>query len=126
MGPEQFSEATARLLANIRCEEHQFDLKIDVRDLLRVFLVEAQRMFDRLRAQSGAFPISAFHDRFERAEVLKWNAEIPIYVHHVLSVPCAKKTETKLLEDLKLLNVTRVVLLLSVDGSASAVTKLHG
>ena len=125
-GPEQFSEAKTRLLANIRHEKPQFDEKIDVRDLLRVFLVEPQRMFDRLRAQSGAFLISAFHDRFERAEVLKWNAEIPIYAHHVLSVPCAKETKTKLMEDLKLLNVTREVLLPSVDESARAVTKLHG
>ena len=125
-GPEQFSEAKDRLLANIRHEKPQFDEKIDVRDLLRVFVVEPQRMFDRLRAQSGAFLISAFHDRFERDEVLKWNPEIPIYAHHMLRVPCARETKTKLMEDLKLLNVTREVLLPSVDESARAVTKLHG
>ena len=125
-GPAQFAEARARLLANIRHERPQFEDKIDLRDLFRVFVVEPQRVFDRLRAQSGAFLMSAFHDRFERDDVLEWNAEIPIYAHHVLRVPCAKKTKTKLLEDLKLLNVSREVLLPSVDESASAVTKLHG
>ena len=125
-GPAQFAEARARLLANIRHERPQFEDKIDLRDLFRVFVVEPQRMFDRLRAQSGAFLMSAFHDRFERDEVLEWNAEIPIYAHHVLRVPCAEQAKTKLLEDLKLLNVTREVLLPSVDESAYAVTTLHG
>ena len=83
-------------------------------------------MFDRLRAQSGAFLVSAFHDRFERDEVLKWNGGTPIYAHHVLTVPSADKTKNRLLEDLELLNVTREVLLPSVDESARAVTKLHG
>ena len=124
-GPEQFTEAKVRLLANIRHEKPQFDEKIDVRDLLRVFVVEPQRMFDRLRAQSGAFLMSAFHDQFESAEVLKWNAEIPIYAHHVLRVPCEKETKMKLLEDLKLLNVTREVLMPGVDESARAVTKMR-
>ena len=125
-GLEQFSDVKARLLANIRYERPQFEDKIDLRDLFRVFVVEPQRVFDRLRAQSGAFLMSAFHDRFERDEVLKWNAEIPIYAHHVLRVPCAEEAKAKLLQDLKLLNVTREVLLPSVDESAGAVTKLHG
>lgn len=70
--------------------------------------------------------MSAFHDRFERDEVLQWNPEIPIYAHRLLGVPCVRETETKLMEDLKLLNVTREVLLPSVDESGRAVTKLHG
>ena len=123
-GPAQFADAKARLYANIRHERPQFEEKINLRDLFRVFVVEPQRMFDRLRAQSGAFLMSAFHDRFERNEVLKWNAEIPIYAHHVLTVPRAQTKE--LLEDLKHLNVTREVLLPSVDESARAVTRQHG
>ena len=123
-GPARFSEAKGRLYANIRQERPQFEEKIDLRDLFRVFVVEPQRMFDRLRAQSGAFLMSAFHDRFERNEVLKWNAETPIYAHHMLTVPCAQKADV--LEDLKLFNVTREVLLPSVDESARAVIDAHG
>ena len=61
-------------------------------------------MFDRLKAQSGAFLISAFHERFEREEVLKWNAEVPLYAHHVLEVPFGRKPA--IIDELQLLNVT--------------------
>ncbi len=84
---ELFSRAKARLHAIIRQESPNFEEKTDLRDLFRVLVVEPQRMFDRLKAQSGAFLISAFHERFERDEVLKWNAEVPLYGHYVLRVP---------------------------------------
>ena len=120
---ESFSRAKARLYFNIRQESPNFEEKIDWRDLYQVFVVEPQRMFERLKVQSGAFLISAFHERFERDKVLRWNPDIPIYAHHTLTIPSAQKRS--ILKDLRLLNVTREVLLPSVDESALAVTQQY-
>ena len=77
-------------------------------------------MFERLKVQSGAFLISAFHERFEREEVLKQTEGVPIYAYHTLTVPYEKKRD--ILDNLRLLNVTSEVLMPSVDASANAVT----
>ena len=122
-GRELCSRARSRLYAIIRQESPYFEEKIDFRDLYRVFVVEPQRMFERLKAQSGAFLVSAFHERFEREEVLKWNSGVPMYAHHVLTVPEVKKGS--LLDELRLLNVTSEVLLPSVDEAARAVTEQY-
>ena len=122
-GQELFSRARSRLYTIIRQENPYFEEKIDFRDLYRVFVVEPQRMFERLTAQSGAFLVSAFHERFEREKVLNWNSGIPIYAHHILTVPEVKKGS--LLEELRLLNVTREVLLPSIDESAFAVNEQY-
>ena len=67
---EEYSRARAKLYALIRQERPYFEERLDIRDLFRVFVIEPQRMFERIRAQSGAFLISAFHERFERDAVL--------------------------------------------------------
>ena len=118
---EGYARARRKLYALIRQERPYFEERLDIRDLFRVFVIEPQRMFERIRAQSGAFLISAFHERFERDEVLSWNTDIPIYSHYVLQVPKAQKRQ--IIEELQLLNVTRATLLPSVDESAKAVTR---
>lgn len=120
-GPKLFAQAQAHLYTNIRQESPYFEERIDIRDLFRVFVVEPQRMFERLKAQSGAFLISAFHERFERDAVLKWNGDTPIYAHHVLRVPRGQKPA--ILGELQLLNVTRESLFPSVDEAARAITQ---
>ena len=123
IGTDPFRKAKAHLYTIIRQERPYFEERIDMRDLFRVFVVEPQRSFDRLRAQSGAFLLSGFHERYERNEVLRWNRNIPIYSHSLLTLPRAQKESV--LDDLRLLNVTREVLYPSVDEAASAVTKLY-
>ena len=118
-----FSRAKARLCAIIRQENPSFEDKIDLRDFFRVFVVEPQRRFERVKAQSGAFLVSAFHERFERDEVLKWNRDVPIFAHRRLRVPESKKTSV--LDELRLLNVTRESLFPSVDEAARAVTEKY-
>ena len=105
----------------IRQERPYFEDRLDIRDLFRVFVIEPQRMFERIRAPSGAFLISAFHERFEGYAVLSWNKNIPIYSHYVLKIPQGEKQP--ILKDLELLNVTRETLLPSIDESAEAVTQ---
>ena len=123
IGSDPFAKAKAHLYTIIREEKPHFAERIDIRDLFRVFVVEPQWSFERLRAQSGAFLVSAFHERFERNEVLRWNKDIPTYSHFILNLPQAQKESV--LADLRLLNVTREVLFPSVDEAASAVTEQY-
>ena len=118
-----YEHAMRRLNHLIRQEKPFFEERIDPRDFFRVFIIEPQQSFERIRAQSGAFLISAFHERFERSEVLKWNPGIPIYDHYILNVPKAKKRG--ILDELRMINITRETLFPSLDESAKAVTQRH-
>ena len=72
-------EAMRLLYELIRQEKPNFEERIDRRDLFNVFVVEPQQSFERIRAQAGAFLISAFHERFEQSEILRQNPNTPIY-----------------------------------------------
>ena len=116
-----FPEAMRLLYELIRQRESRsnFEERIDHRDLFKVFVVEPQQSFERIRAQAGAFLISAFHERFERNEFLRWNPEMPIYSYGTLIVPTENKED--LIEELRLLNFTRETLFPSLDEAANAV-----
>ena len=116
----EFPIARDRLYHLIRQEKPHFQEKINPKDLFRVFIVEPQRSFERLRAQSGAFLISAFHGRFEPDEILKWNDAIPIYDHYVIAIPPDSKES--IIQELRLLNITRETLFPGLDQTATAVT----
>ena len=115
------SVTTRRLYQLIRSDKPYFDERIDPRDLYRVFVVEPQRSTDRIRAQSGAFLVSAFHERFERDEILKWNKDTPVYAHCTLTVPSGSKAG--LSDELQFLNVSRETLFPGLDASAFAVSE---
>ena len=115
-----FPRAMERLYHLIRQEKPHFQEKVDPKDLFRVFVVEPKRSFERIRAQSGAFLISAFHERFEPEEILKWNRGIPIYDHYVLAVP--RENKESIIQELRLLNITRETLFPGLDEAATAVT----
>ena len=110
-----------RLYHLIRQERPHFMERIDPRDYFRVFVVEPLQSFERIRAQSGAFLISAFHERFERDEVLRLNPQIPLYDHFILDVPSGNKEA--IVGQLGLLSVTRESLLPGLDEAASAITR---
>ena len=122
-GNPDYSFAKRRLNHFIRQEKPYFEDRIDPRDLYRVFVVEPQQSFERIRAQSGAFLVSAFHERFERDEILGWNKEIPVYDYYSLRVPCMQKRD--ILDELSLLNVTDESLLPGLDEAAKAVTRRY-
>ena len=115
-----FPQAMERLYHLIRQEKPHFQEKIDPGDLLRVFIVEPQRSFERIRTQSGAFLISAFHERFEPDKILEWNGGIPIYDDYALEVPHTDKED--IMKELSLLNITRETLFPGIDEAAKAVT----
>lgn len=116
-------EVMGRLYHFIRQEKPYFLEKIDNRDLFRVFVVEPQQSFERIRAQSGAFLISVFHERFERREIQQSNPAIPVYDHDMLKVPGESKEN--ILEELTLLNITRESLFPGLDEAATAVTQRY-
>ena len=121
--PDLHSQVTTKLYHLIGTEKPHFQPRIDQRDLFKVFVVEPQQSVERLRAQSGAFLISAFHERFERDRILQWNKSIPAYDHQTLVIPVESKKQ--ILEELELLGITRETLYPGLDETAKAVTERY-
>ena len=114
-----YPEAMERLYQLIQQEKPYFSKRINPRDLYKVFVVEPQQFPERLRVQSGAFLVSAFHKRFERSEVRNWNRQIPTYADYKLTVPGNKKDS--ILEELRFLNITKETLFPGLDESAKEI-----
>ena len=122
-GSNSYRAALEHLYQLIQEEKPSFAERIDPRDFLRVFVVEPQRSFERLRAQSGAFLLSAFHDRYEEKSIRKWNSDIPMYHHYVLSVPARAKEGIR--DELSMANITRENLFPSLEETARAIRSRH-
>lgn len=118
-----YRDAMRRLYHFIRQEKPQFEKLIDPRDFFRVFVVEPKQSFERIRAQEGAFIISAFHEQFEREQILSLTENLPIYEHNTMIVPHEKKKH--ILEELSLLNFTRETLYPSLDEVADRITQRY-
>ena len=106
----------------IQSEKPYFTDDIDIRDMFRVFVVEPRRSFDRITAQSGAFMLSAFHERFEGDEVAKRLANTKMYNHHVVAVPAGKKKQ-ELRQELDWLGFNKQTLYADVESKVAAVTE---
>ena len=116
-----YDSIMTRLTHFIGREKPYFADAIDVRDLFRVLIVEPKQSFERLRAQSGAFMISAFHDRFEREEVVKKSAGQPVYWHYKLRVPPGCKETLR--KELGWVDVNQPRLYGDVSTAAEGITK---
>ena len=120
---DEHPEAMRILYQLIRQEKPYFEERIDPRHFYQIFVVEPQQASERLRAQAGAFLVSAFHERFEREEILRWNPGIPVYAHYKLTI--SGKHMNRIKEDLQLLNVTRESLFPGLDSSAKSVSDTY-
>ena len=118
-----FERAKERLLQLIRLEKPYFPDWVDVRDFYRIFVVEPQQTIERIRVQSGAFLVSAFHRRYEAPYAQHEIPNLPIYDEHDLQVPQASKEQ--ILKELRLLGITRETLFPGLDESARAITKRY-
>ena len=118
-----FSEAKERLLQGVKAEKPYFADRIDVRDLYRVFIVDPQQLFERIRVQDGAFLLSAFHEQFEVEAAQREVSNLPIYDYYQLIVPQKKKKDV--LADLRTLGITRETLFPGLDESAKAITERY-
>lgn len=119
-----YQDTMSRLCQFIQEEKPSFQNKIDVRDFFRVFVVEPQQLSERLRAQSGAFLMSAFHERFERDRIEEQVPNVPVYAHYNLAIPHDSKAT--ILHDLELINITRETLYPGLDETANAITRSFG
>ena len=119
----EHANALRNLYQLIRREKPYFEERIIVGDLFRVFVIEPQQSSERIRAQSGAFLASAYHQRLERDEVLRVNPNIPIYAHYTPTIPADSKEGV--LRELRLLNITRETLFPGLDESARAITEAY-
>lgn len=117
---QSYALAMNRLYQFIRLEKPSFQERMDPKDLLRVFIVEPQQSFERIRAQSGAFLISALHERFEEEAIREWCDDLPVYHHYNLTVPSDSKGEIK--EELATFNITRETMFPGLDQAAKSVT----
>ena len=118
-----YSEAMRRLYHFIRQEKPQFEKLIDPRDFFRIFVVEPKQSFERIRAQEGAFITSAFHERFEREQILALTKNLPIYEYDTMIVP--RESKELILEQLSLLSFSREALYPSLDEVADRITRRH-
>ena len=117
---QSYSLAMNRLYQFIRLEKPSFQERINPKDLLRVFIVEPQQSFERIRAQSGAFLISALHERFEEEAIREWCDDLPVYHHYTLTVPTNSKGDIK--EELTTFNITHETMFPGLDQAAKSVT----
>ena len=119
-----YSTALVRLYHHIGSEKPNFKERIDPRDFYRVFIAQPERSVERLRAQSGAFLVSAFHNRFEPKEIRRVNPGVPLYEHYKFTVPSGSKKS--IIRELALLNLTRETLFPGLDEATQAVMRDHG
>ena len=120
---DRHSSAMLRMNQFIRQEKPYFENRMEPRDLYRVFVVEPRQTFDRIRAQSGAFLISAFHERFEQDDILEWNEDIPVYEYFSVEVPGDPKWD--ILQQLRLFDITHERLYPGLDAAATAVNEYY-
>ena len=118
-----YSNAMRHLYHFIRQEKPYFEELINVEDLFRVLIVEPQQFSERIRVQSGAFLLSAFHERFERDEILSFNPQTPIYYHYKPTISWNHKKS--ILRELHLLNISSETLYPGLDESARAITDTY-
>ena len=121
-GPKRISYDVAwgRLYQLIGREKSQFEERVEVKDLYGVFVVQPQQSVERVRAQSGAFLVSAFRERFDYPEGTDWNGGLRPYGHCTLVIPSDCKEQIR--NELAMLNITRETLFPGLDSSAAAIT----
>lgn len=118
-----YKDILTRLVQFIRQEKPGFEGRIDPRDFFRVLVVEPEQSFERVRIQSGAFLISAFHERFERAEILKKSAGLPVYHHYIFTIP--KESKNTIMNELRRFNVTQETLFPGLGTASRAIKERY-
>ena len=121
--PGGYNEAMYYLYQSIRQEKPYFDERINLADLYRDFVVEPQLSTERVRAQSGAFLVSALQKRFEPEEIKGRRKELWVYAHYQLRIPL--KCKPRIRRELRLMNITAETLLPGLDSTATAIMDMY-
>ena len=118
-----YDRVRTRLNHFIAQEKPYWQDRIDPKDFFKVLFVEPQRRFDRLRAHSGAFMMSAYHERFEKREVQQRVAGAAPYEHLRIGIP--HKAKDRIREQLDALGVNEERLRADLESSAKAVAEMY-
>ena len=121
--PGGYKEAMYYLYQSIQQEKPYFDERINLGDLYRVFVVEPQLSTERVRAQSGAFLVSAYQKRFEPEEIIGRGKDLWVYAHYKLRIP--SKCKSKIRIELKLMNITEETLFPGLDSTSNAIMDMY-
>ena len=119
-----YGSVMGKLYQLIEEEKPGFEKRIDPKDFYRIVVIEPQLSSARVRAQSGAMLASAFHKRFEK-EVVEGVANLDVYGHYVLNIPPGE-TKHRLIDDLRILQITRPNLFPSLDETSAEITQRYG
>ena len=117
-----YHRALTRLSHFIAQEKPYWEHRIDPKDFFRVLFVEPQRRFARLRAHSGAFIMSAYHETFAKNDVRQVAGAAP-YAHFRFGVPQGGKSQIR--DQLAALGIDRETLRADLESSAKAVKKMY-
>ena len=118
-----FYTIMGRLYQQIREEKPHFEERIDMKDLYGVFAVEPQQKDERIRAQSGAFLVSAFRERFDYEQSQDWNGAVRPYEHYSLRIRADSKKS--ILNDLKIMGITQQTLFPGLESAAAEVMRRY-
>lgn len=113
----------SRLYQKVREEKPHFEERLDMKDLYGAFVVEPQQEDERIRAQTGAFLLSAFRETFDYQEGDDWNGDVRPYGHYRLRVRSDSKGSV--LNDLKLMGIARQSLFPGLESSATEVMQRY-
>ena len=119
-----YRDAMDRLCQLVQAEKPYFAERINPKDFYRVLIIEPQRSIERLRAQTGALLVSAYHNLFEKNAILQVNQFIPVYTHYKFTIPSKNKEGIR--TELGLLNITRETLFPGLETAAEAVMHAYG
>ena len=119
-----YTVAMEQLSQLVQSEKSYFVSRIDPKDFYRVIIVEPQQLSERISKQAGAFLVSAFHERFERKEIETCGEGVPpLYAHYQLTIP--SRAKPRIVEELRMLDITRESLFPGLDESANAVNEFY-
>ena len=118
-----YRDAMLRLRHFVAREKPYFEDRIDPKDLFKVVVVEPVRSFPRLRSQSGAFLLSAFHKRFEGDIVSEVDSSMPMYGHLRFDIPPSAKEH--IVRELEFYHINDETMFPGLEGSARTIVAQH-
>ena len=124
-GMPKYGDVVHRLAGLLSPTKSHLSDRIDPKELFRVFVVEPKQSFSRIRAQAGAFLLSAFHRRFEPDCVRGVDNDVRIYIHCTIDVDVSRKLRDEMLKQLDYLNINEETMFPGLESSARAIAAQH-
>lgn len=118
-----YRDTMLRLCHFVAREKPYFEDRIDPKDFFKVVVVEPERSFPRIRSQSGAFLLSAYHTDFDALKIAETDKSMPIYGHLKFDIPPSAREN--IMDELDFLHIDEERLFPGLEGSASSIVARH-